>query len=298
MEFTEDFIKTNELNETQVTALKAADNDFIAKLQQEWDGKANENAEGILHGATKAVQDLTGITHEKGQKIAEYLTLASSNYLEGSKTSLERKQKELDEKIKNAGGDETLKSELLTAKEQIEGLQRIEAEHSEWVKGDFKNLFEKSNGELSSMKKQVAFGNVKPKFADGVNEYEAKAKWNSFKNSTLEKYDIHLDENNEPHYADKENKFKTGKLSDLVKEDQEIQSLVKGRQQTGIGASAKASIDIEGVPFKVPEGATPTERQKTIKDYIIGEEKISEFSPKYAARFSELNKKILEKTPA
>ena len=163
MEFiNEEFIKTNELNDTQVAAITKAGADHIANLQKDWDGKANENAEGILHGATKAVQDLTGITHEKGQKIADYLTLASSNYLEGSKSSLERKQKELDEKIKNAGTDETLKAELISAKEKIEGLQKIEAEHSEWVKGDFKNLFEKSNTELSDMKKQVAFGNVKP----------------------------------------------------------------------------------------------------------------------------------------
>ena len=299
MEFiNEEFIKTNELNDTQVAAITKAGADHIANLQKDWEGKANENAEGILHGATKAVQDLTGITHEKGQKIADYLTLASSNYLEGSKSSLERKQKELDEKIKNAGTDEALKAELISAKEKIEGLQKIEAEHSEWVKGDFKNLFEKSNTELSDMKKQVAFGNVKPKFADGVNEYEVKAKWNSFKSLTLEKYDIHLDENNEPHYADKENKFKTGKLSDLVKEDQEIQELVKGRQQFGPGSGPKIKVVIDGVPFQVPENATPQERQKAVKDYITGVEKIGQMDPQYAVKFSEYNKKILEKTPA
>lgn len=299
MEFiNEEFIKTNELNDTQVAAITKAGSDHIATLQQGWEAKANENAEGILHGATKSVQDLTGITHEKGQKIADYLTLASSNYLEGSKTSLDRKQKELDEKIKNAGGDETLKAELGSAKEKIEGLQKIEAEHSEWVKGDYKNLFEKSSGELSGMKKQIAFSGIKPKFADGVNEYEASTKWGNFEKSTLDKYDIHLDEQNIPHYADKENQFKTGKLSDLVKEDQEIQELVKGRQQTGTGASTKNNVDIEGVPFKVPENATATDRQKAIKDYLTGDLKLDIFSQEYSAKYSEYNKKILEKTPA
>lgn len=299
MEFiNEEFIKTNELNETQVTAINKAGDDHIATLQKDWDVRANENAEGILHGATKPVQDLTGIIHEKGVKIADYLKIASDGFLAGGKASLERSQKELDEKIKNAGTDEVLKAELETAKEKIEGLQKIEAEHSEWVKGDYKNLFEKSSGELSGMKKQIAFSGIKPKFADGINEYEATAKWNNFKKSTLEKYDIHLDEQNIPHYADKENKFKTGKLSDLVKENQEIQELVKGRQQTGTGASTKLNVDIEGVPFKVPENATPTERQKVIKDYIIGTDKIPEFDDRYAAKYSEYNKKILEKTPA
>ena len=49
MEFTEDFIKTNELSDTQVTALTKATNDNEAVLQKEGDGKANLEAEGILH---------------------------------------------------------------------------------------------------------------------------------------------------------------------------------------------------------------------------------------------------------
>ncbi len=187
MEFiNEDFIKTNELNETQVTAIKKAGDDEVATLQNEWQGKANEDAEGILHGATKEVQDLTGIIHEKGQKIADYLPLAANGYLSGAQASLERSQKDLDEKIKNAGTDEVLKAELQTSKDKIESLQKIEAEHSEWMKGDYKNLYEKTNTELSTTKKQVAYSNVKPKFADGVNEYEAKAKWNEFKSRVEE----------------------------------------------------------------------------------------------------------------
>jgi hypothetical protein len=281
-----------------VTAITKEVNDNEAVLQKTWEGKANENAEGILHGAGKAVEELTGIKHENGVKIADYLKIASDGFLSGGKASLERSQKELDDKIKNAGTDEVLKAELLTSKEKIETLQKIEAEHSEWVKGDFKNLFEKSSGELSTMKKQVAFGKVKPKFADGVNEYEATTKWDNFETAIIAKYDIHLDEKNIAHYADKENKFKTGLLSDLVKEDQEIQELVKGRQQLGLGAGKKPNVDIEGVPFKVPENATPTERQKAIKEYITGVDKIGAFDPGYAAKFTEYNNKILGKKPA
>ena len=170
MEFTEDFVKDNELSETQVTALTKATNDNEATLKKEWDGKANENAEGILHGASKAIVDLTGIAHENGVKIKDYLQLASDGYFKGAKATLERKEKELDEKIQGAGTDKVLKAELENAKQKIDDLKKIEAEHSEFIKGDFKNLFEKSNTELSQMKKQVAFGNVKPKFADGVNE--------------------------------------------------------------------------------------------------------------------------------
>ena len=299
MEFiNEEFIKTNELNDTQVAAITKAGADYIANLQNDWDGRANENAEKIIEGAGKKQIETTGIERNQGEKWADYLTRSTDGYLLGSKASLDRKQTELDEKIKNAGSDETLKAELISAKDKIEGLQKIEAEHAEWVKGDYKNLFEKANGELSATRKQVAYGNVKPKFADGVNEYEAKAKWNEFVKKVDEKYEIHLDDNNDPLYVDKENKFKTGKLSDLVKEDQELQALVKGRQLNGLGAKIKLDVDIEGVPFKVPENATPTERQKAIKEYITGDLKTPEFSPKYPALFADFNKKILEKTPA
>ena len=298
MEFKEDFIKDNELSETQVTALTKATNDNEATLKKEWDGKANENAEGILHGASKAIVDLTGIAHENGVKIKDYLQLASDGYFKGAKATLERKEKELDEKIQGAGTDKVLKAELESSKQKIDDLKKIEAEHSEFIKGDYKNLFEKSNTELNQMKKQVAFGNVKPKFADGVNEYEAKAKWNDFTKNVLDKYDIHLGENNEPVFKGKDNEYKTGKLSDLVKEDQGIQELVKGRQQLGLGSNTKSNVEIEGVPFTVPENATSKERQNAVKDYIIGTEKISEFDKRYAPRFSELYKKIREKTPA
>lgn len=299
MEFQEDFIKTQELSETQMTAINKVVNDNEAVLQKTWEGKANENAEGILHGATKAVEELTGIKHENGQKIADYLKIAGDGFLSGGKASLERSQKELDEKIKNAGTDEVLKAELVTAKEKIEGLQKVEAEHEEWIKGDFKNLFEKSSGELTTMKKQIAFSKVKPKFADGVNEYESATKWNNFESAILAKYEIRLDEQKVPHYFDKENEFKKGLLSDLVKENQDIQELVKGRQQTGTGAGHKTDVKIEGLPFMVPENATPSERQKAIKEYITGTDKIAEFGDaRYSAKFTEYNNKILGKKPA
>ena len=107
-----------------------------------------------------------------------------------------------------------------------------------------------------------------------------------------------MDEKNIAHYADKENKFKTGLLSDLVKENQEIQELVKGREQKGAGAGHKPDVKIEGLPFTVPENATPSERQKAIKEYITGTDKIGAFDPGYAAKFTEYNNKILGKKPA
>ena len=46
MEFTKEFIETNKLDEGQVIAINKAVNDNEAVLQKDWEGKANENAEG------------------------------------------------------------------------------------------------------------------------------------------------------------------------------------------------------------------------------------------------------------
>lgn len=296
MELNEEFIKTNELNETQVKALTDYASNHVAELKKEWDGLANTNAENIIAGAGKATMGLTGIQKEEGEKWATYLERANDGYFKGSKASIERKEKELEEKIKAAGTDEGMKIELEEAKQQIDNLKKIEAEHDEFIKGDYKNLYEKVNGELSETRKQVAFGNVKPKFADDVNEFEVKAKWESFKGDVLDKYDITLDDQNEAFAVDKENNYKSVKLADLVKENKDIQELTKGRQQTGIGSTQKKEVEIEGVPFRVPEGATPQERQKAITDYIVTVKKFPRHSQEYSKLFGELNTKILGQT--
>lgn len=298
MEFQEDFIKTNELTEGQVKAVSDLAANHIAVLKKEWDGVANTNAENIIAGAGKATQTLTGIQRDEGEKWAAYLERANQGYFDGSKASIERKEKELDEKIKAAGTDKGLKAELQEAKEKIDNLKKIEAEHSEFVKGDYKNLYEKVNGELSETKKQVAFGGEKPKFAEGVNKYEAKEKWNEFKSNVLEKYNIVLDDQNVAFAVDKENEYQSVKLADLVKDDETIQELVKGRQQLGLGSKQKNEVEIEGVPFRVPENATPKERQKAITDYIISVKKIPKHSSDYSKLFAELNTKILGQTSA
>ncbi len=302
MEFlTEEFIKENELTEGQVEVINKVGDSYIADVKKSADDKAgitaNENAEKILHGATEKLVELTGIKHEKGIKIADYLVLSTDGYFSGTKASLERKEKELDEKLKAEPGDQAVKAELIESKNEIDRLKKIEADHSELVKGDFKSKYETASNELSETKKQVAFGNVKPKFADSVNVYEAKEKWNDFVNETLKKYKIHLGDDRKAIAIDRENEYKTIPLENLVKENEIIQELVKGRQQRGSGATTKPPVNIEGVPFDVPENANASERQKAIKDYITGTRKIPQFDKRYSEMYSEFNKKILEKIP-
>jgi hypothetical protein len=299
---TEDFIKENKLTEGQVEVINKVGDGYIADVKKEADTKAseaaNENAEKILHGATKKLEELTGIKHENGTKISDYLLLSTDGYFSGTKASLERKEKELEEKLKAEPGDQAIKLELIESKNEVDRLKKVEADHSELVKGDYKNLYETANNDLIETKKQVAFGNVKPKFADNINEYEAKAKWNDFVSGTLKKYKIHLGEDRKAIAIDRENEYKTVELSQLVKENAIIQELVKGRQQTGPGVKLKLPVKIDGLDFDVPENANAQERQKAIKDYITGVLKIQQFDVKYSEKFAEYNKKILEKIPA
>ena len=63
-----DIITKNDLSTEQVTALEEETNTNEADLKKDWDGKANKDAENILEGAAKSVQELTGIQREQGQK--------------------------------------------------------------------------------------------------------------------------------------------------------------------------------------------------------------------------------------
>jgi hypothetical protein len=180
--------------------------------------------------------------------------------------------------------------------------KQYESEKDELLKkyADYDELKEKAGKadeygqKLSGLKLQVAYQSVKPSFPDTVNAYEAKAKWEDFMKTTNEKYDIELDENNEAVYVDKENKYKTGKLADLVKADETISELAKGRAQGGTGGKTVDKQKLDGIPFAIEMDATTEQISKTIKEYLTTEEKLDFISQAYAKRFAELTKKVKE----
>lgn len=291
MEFTSEFIEENQLSETQVSAITTLAANHVAELQKGWDSKANENAEKIIEGAGKKVVELSGIAREQGEKWANYLERANGLYFEGTKNNLARKEQELEEKLKNNSGDEGLKTELSETKEALKALKQKEAQFDEWQKSDYKGKYEQTAEKLTLMQKRIAFNSVTPSKPDNVNEYEWKAKWKEWQNEILEKNNIVFDDNDNAWAVDKENEFKKSKLSDLAKANSNLQELMKGREQKGLG-SQQGAISIEGVPFKVPKEATPQERQKAIKDYLASQN-ILPTSQEYSKKFSELNSKIL-----
>ena len=298
MEFEKEFIEKNQFTEEQLTALNPVIDTHIADLQKGWDGKANDNAEGIIGGAGKKIIELTGIQRDQGEKWADYLERANGLYFEGTKNTLATKQKELEEKLKNSKGDEVIKQELKETKELLDTYKQKEANYDELIKGGYKEKYESLYEKSTALERKIAFKNSLPIMPENVNKYEWNAKIKEFQTELLEKNNLVFDENETAWLVDKENEFKKTKLEDVVKQNELIQDLIKGREQKGLGSKPK-NIKIEGVPFDVPENATSQDRNKAIKEYLLNTEKMSITDAKYAARFAELNSKILglEKNP-
>lgn len=297
MEFTKEFIEEQGLTPEQAAAATVYVVEQVAVLKKEWDGKAITNAEAIIEGAGKKTVSLTGVQRNEGEKWADYLERSSNLFFEGTKSSLDRKVAELDKKIKEGGGDATIKQELADTKEQLDKLKIKEAKFAEWEENDYKGKYEQASQDLSITHRRIAFDSVKPSFPDTANKFEVSAKWSSFQKATEGEYNIVLDDQNEPWAVDKTNEHKRYKLKDLVLKDEEVMTLAQGRNVTGTGTSIKNNVKIKDVPFDVPENATAKERQDAVRDYLAGQN-ISKTSSEYSKRFSELNLKILGKTPA
>jgi len=97
---------------------------------------------------------------------------------------------------------------------------------------------------------------------------EESAKWDEFKNDVLSKYTIELVDN-EPIAIDKDNEHKRKPLKELLEGNSNIGDLLKTRQQSGTGAKSADLMDVEGVPFKVPQGATSEEQSKMVREYLV-----------------------------
>lgn len=290
-QLSEDFVKENGLTEDQVKAVSTfVASDYIPNIKKAWDGKANENAEGILTGVAKSILESNKleIEREKGEKWNDYINRLSEAKFANDKTALEGRQKEIDEKLKNFKGSDDLKSALEAEKLKNDTLLKQVAE-LEPLKG-FDEKYNQATEQLKGLKKEVAYSSVKPNFPEEVNKYEADTKWSDFKKSIEAIYDLELIED-KPWAIDKENPHKKVRLSELVEQDNNIKELLQGRQQGGTGAKPESLVDVEGVPFKVPQNATSEERSKLIREYLASKG-IQATDPQYAKNFSELNLKI------
>jgi len=297
MEISKELIEKYELSDDAVKGLSEYGSSIIANeknaLEQAFKGEANKNAEGILTGAIDSLQKEFGVTipRHDGEKIKEWAGRALPEVFKTQKSELDKLKSDYETKLKTVSGQDVdkLKSEYQSEKDEL--LKKY---------ADFDNYKEKAEKadnyekELSLMKKKVAFGNARPSFPETANQYEVAAKWGDFEKEVLEKYNIEIDEDGNAVYADKENKFKTGKLSDLVSQNQEIQDLLKGRKQGGLGVT-KETEEIEGIPFRIDKSKNISVQ---IKEYLTNNEKLDFTSTKYSERFQEMYKIYKQKTAA
>lgn len=302
MEFKPDFVEKIKLTPEQVTALVEATSNHEAEIKKTYDGKANTDAENILDGAVKSVAAKTGIQREQGMKVADYITLAAEKHVEGKlaseRSALEKKQAAIEEQIRTGTPDGALKMKLDAVQQKLDALQQKEAEYDRVATAKFEELYNQVKNENQSLKIKTAFNAVKPVFPDTVNKYEAAVKWNDFESSVKLAYDIDFDENDNPIAVSKDNKHKVVKLVDLLSKSEEITKLLTGRNLIGTGAAPAKEVMLKGVPFAVPENATPAARQKAIKDYLATIPNLSPLSREWADQFADFNRKLLEGTPA
>lgn len=286
----QDQIEKIGLTKEQLDALKPLAETHIADLKKQWDGKANSDAEGILNGALAKTIEVTKITRLQGEKAADYVARAAQEYLATKQSEVDAAKTAYEQKLKDFKGDEATKEELNAAKAKLDDAQKKLADYDTLkAKAD---KYEPLESEYKTMKMQLAFNSVKPVFPEGVNPYEAKAKWEEFVNGVQSKYTIEYVDG-EAKAIDKENQYKVVTLKSLLEADTNLTELAKGRQQQGSGAKpAGQARKIDGVPFDVPQNITSPEAQKLIKEHLTSKEGLRETSPEYAKRFKELWTKI------
>lgn len=291
MELSQEQITELGLTEENTSKVSSFLADQIADTKKEFEGLANKNAENILTGASKKIFETTKVERNQGEKVGDYVARAWSEFNTSKIDELGQSRSEYEEKVKNFKGDKDLITKITDLETEKDTLLQKYANFD-----DLKSKAEQYDPLLenfSQMKKQVAFNKVKPNFPSEANPYEVNAKWSAFEKDILEKYDVQLVDG-EPIAISKENQHSQKKLSELLSQNEDINALLKGRQQSGTGAQQANLTDIEGVPFKVPENASAEDRSKLIREHLTKEGyKVTD--PMFSQKFAEINKAILSK---
>lgn len=297
MELTTEQITDFGLNDDQVGKINTWSNEniteTIATTKQEYDGKANTDAENILTGASTKIFEDTKIERNKGEKMGDYIPRVWSEFNTSKLAEVQTSKTEYEEKVRNFKGDKDLITKISTLEGDMDGLKQKYANYDELK--DKAEKYDPLSEKYEANKKQVAFNSVKPNFPKETNEYEVSAKWGDWKKGILEKFNLEIVDG-EAIAIDKENEHRRIKLSELVKKDEGLTKLMEGRQQTGPGAKDTKLIDVTDVPFKVPEGADKDSeiRTKAVKDYLAGKN-VSPISDEYSKLFRKYNNAIMNK---
>lgn len=297
-EIKEDFAKEQNLTPEQVTAITGNVTTYhdaeVATLKQEWDGKANTDAEGILNGAASKIEKDTGVSREQGEKMADYILRSHTEFSKDKTTALETATKEYQDKVANFKGNDDVVNELESYKTKYSDLQKKEAEFDTLNDSGVQTKYDELLVSFNGLNIDTSFNGVKPNFPQDANQYEVSAKWNEFKKEVLTTYDIKIVEG-EALAISKENQHKQVKLKDLVSENTALKDLMAGRKQDGINAKQTDYKEVEGVPFKVPVNVDAKELTKLVQEQLT-KENISKTSMEYPKRFAAMYNKAKQKT--
>lgn len=286
---TDEIIEKAGLTADQLATIKPLGESYIADLKKSWDGKANSDAEGILNGAATKIAEVTKVTRNQGEKIADYIVRAGNEHLAVKQSEFETAKSQYEQKLKDFKGDEATKAELDAAKSKLDAAQKRLAEVEPLL--DKANKYDELATKYDTMKIQTAFSTVKPSFSSEANQYEVKAKWQEFVDSIQAKYNVELVDG-EAMCVDKENQYSTFKLADLVAAEESLKPLITGRQQQGSGAKAAKTTKIEGVPFEINKESTNPEKYAAIREYLITKEGLDRNSKAYSDKFAEYRKNL------
>lgn len=302
VEFTEDFVKDNGFTPEQVTALTGYVEPKIAELKQGWDGKANENAQGILTGVVGSLSEKTGFQLEmkQGEKHADFLNRYGEAYinskLETKSQELTRLETEYKQKLESFNGDAGTKEALQKAKEDLDAALQKYANYDEL--SDKATKYETLAESNSALKKQVSFGSVKPNFPDTVDPRIIRVEWSEFIDSVEKDWTVEFDtEKNEAVAIDKNNPHNIVKLSSLVDKSEAITTLLAGRQQQGIGAREVGAVEVEGVPFKVNLKSEMSDIHKQIGEHLSSKG-LNVMGSEYAQEYAKILENIRKQRTA
>lgn len=269
LQFSEDFTKEHGLTPEQVSAVTGfVSSSYIPELKKGWDTTASSQADSILDNVGKSLVEKYGVSiqREKGEKYLDFMSRASEEAFKKQKTELESKISEYEQKSKDFKGADDIKAQLDILKSEKDDLLQKLAE-LEPLKGMDKKYEEAMNNYVS-MEKRVAYSQVRPTFPETVNKYEADAKWNEFIRGVEDKYEIKIVEDKAKAIS-KENQHIVKDLEQLVSEHEPFVELLKGREQKGTGGKPADSFkEVDGLPFKVKQGATVEEVSQQINEHL------------------------------
>jgi len=161
--------------------------------------------------------------------------------------------------------------------------QVAELEPLKDIQGKYSELLESN----AKVKKKNAFNSVKPTFKEDANEYEVNGKWREIEKDIDAKYDI--EEVDGVWMAlDKNNKYKSKKLKDIVSGYKSIDNLLSSpKRKKGI-SSSNPSKRIDGVPFEILDTDKKTDVYAKTSAYLMKEKGLRQHHKEWDAEYTKI----------